>query len=128
MGLRNVGIHRTGGKGRAAHSRRSGDPYPEDMDDAPADAPLDPPLDASAPIVWMSTGEAAEFLGLRTRTLYRLIDEGQLAAFRFGRVIRLTRADVQEFVERCRIVPGSLDHLYVDGADRVTSSTASSSR
>lgn len=102
--------------GRVAHSRRRHRPYPAGMDDAPP----------AAPIVWMSTAEAAELLGLRTRTLYRLIDEGQLAAYRFGRVIRLTQADVLAFVERCRIAPGSLDHLYVDAADRVTSSTAAS--
>ena len=70
----------------------------------------------------MSTAEAAEVLGLRTRTLYRLIDEGQLPAFRFGRVIRLQRHDVEEFIERCRITPGSLDHLYPDAAVRQESS------
>ena len=66
----------------------------------------------------MSSGEAAEALGLRTRTLYRLIDEGQLPAYRFGRVIRLRRNEVEAFIEQCRIAPGSLDHLYPDGVDR----------
>ena len=81
--------------------------------------------------VWMSSGEAADALGLRTRTLYRLIDEGQLPAYRFGRVIRLKRHEVEAFVDRCRIAPGSLEHLYPDGAERqnralpTTSSTAS---
>lgn len=76
------------------------------------------PSAPSAPIEWMSSGEAAEVLGLRTRTLYRLIDEGQLPAFRFGRVIRLRRSDVEEFIERCRIAPGSLEHLYPDAVVR----------
>ena len=81
--------------------------------------------------VWMSSGEAADVLGLRTRTLYRLIDEGQLPAYRFGRVIRLKRHEVDAFVDRCRITPGSLEHLYPEGAERqnrelpTTSSTAS---
>ncbi len=69
------------------------------------------------PVVWMSTGEAADVLGLRTRTLYRLIDEGQLPAYRFGRVIRLKRHEVEAFVESCRITPGSLEHLYPDASD-----------
>ena len=90
------------------------------------------PVDSTAPIIWMSTGEAADALGLRTRTLYRLIDEGQLPAYRFGRVIRLRRHEVEAFIDRCRIAPGSLDHLYPDTVDRqdrtdtITSSMASS--
>ncbi len=83
-------------------------------------------------VAWMSTGEAADILGLRTRTLYRLIDEGQLPAYRFGRVIRLKRHEVDAFVESCRITPGSLEHLYPDGSDLqvrrepITSSTPAS--
>lgn len=59
-------------------------------------------------IDWMSTAEAAEYLGVQPRTLYRFIDEGRLAAYRFGRVIRLKRFDVEAFVQSCRIEPGSL--------------------
>lgn len=59
--------------------------------------------------VWLNTGEAAKRLGITPRTLYRFIDEGGLTAYRFGRVIRLKMTDVDEFVERCRIEPGSLD-------------------
>ena len=57
---------------------------------------------------WMSTAAAARYLGLTQRTLYRFIDDGDLPAFRFGRVIRLKRSDVDDFIERCRIVPGTL--------------------
>jgi excisionase family DNA binding protein len=60
---------------------------------------------------WMSTDEAAHHLGVTARTLYRFIDEGDLLAFRFGRVIRLKSADVDAFVEHCRIKPGELTHL-----------------
>ena len=63
-------------------------------------------------ITWMSTPSVAEYLGVNTRTVYRLIDEGELPAFKFGRVIRLKEADVVAFIERSRIAPGSLDHLY----------------
>lgn len=63
-------------------------------------------------IRWMSTKDAAEFLGVTLRSLYRFIDEGSLPAYKFGRVIRLTRGDVEAFIESCRIPPGSLEHLY----------------
>ena len=46
---------------------------------------------------WLSTKEAAEQLGITTMTIYRLIDEGQLPAYKFGRVIRLKETEVTEF-------------------------------
>ena len=64
------------------------------------------------PISWMSTKEASRYLGVNLRTLYRFIDEGELSAYKFGRVIRLKADDLARFVEGSRIVPGSLDHLY----------------
>jgi excisionase family DNA binding protein len=48
------------------------------------------------------------------RTLYRFIDEGQLPAYKMGRVIRLQARDVDDFIARARIVPGTLEHLYPD--------------
>ncbi len=73
------------------------------------------------PISWLSTKDAAERLGVTLRSLYRFIDEGGLAAYKFGRVIRLKEADVDAFIESSRIVPGSLEHLYpeVKGPTRV---------
>jgi excisionase family DNA binding protein len=66
----------------------------------------------SEAITWIGTREACERLGVTLRTLYRFIDEGQLAAYKMGRVIRLQVADVDSFIERMRIQPGSLEHLY----------------
>ena len=63
-------------------------------------------------IRWMSTKEAAEHLGVTLRSLYRFIDEGQVPAYKFGRVIRLKEEDVDRFIEACRVAPGSLEHLY----------------
>jgi excisionase family DNA binding protein len=60
----------------------------------------------------MSTPAVAEYLGLNTRTVYRLIDEGELRAHKFGRVIRVQEADLLDFIEKSRIEPGTLDHLY----------------
>lgn len=63
-------------------------------------------------IRWMSTRETAERLGVTLRTLYRFIDEGQIAAYKLGRVIRLKDNDVEAFIESARIEPGALEHLY----------------
>lgn len=66
----------------------------------------------SEAVRWLSTKEASDRLGITLRSLYRFIDEGELDAYRFGRVIRLKEADLDRFVESCRITPGSLEHLH----------------
>jgi len=63
-------------------------------------------------IRWLSTKEASERLGVTLRSLYRFIDEGDLVAYKFGRVIRVQEADVERFIDASRISPGSLEHLY----------------
>jgi len=65
-------------------------------------------------IVWLSTKECCERLGVTVRTLYRFIDEGQLAAYQMGRVIRVQEGDLAAFINSVRIAPGSLAHLYPD--------------
>lgn len=69
-------------------------------------------------IEWLSTQAAAARLGITTRTLYRFIDQGELPAYRMGRVIRLKRDEVDSFIERSRIKPGELEHLYPEPAPR----------
>ena len=64
------------------------------------------------PINWLSTKEASERLGITLRSLYRFIDEGDLVAYKFGRVIRIQEDDVERFIQASRITPGSLEHLY----------------
>ena len=61
---------------------------------------------------WCSSQQAADRLGLTPRTLYRLIDHGQLPAYRFGRVIRLQRREVEDYITACKVVPGTLGHLH----------------
>lgn len=63
-------------------------------------------------IEWLSTAEAANRLGINTRTLYRFIDAGELTAYKFGRVIRVKASDLDTFVEGAKVEPGSLEHLY----------------
>jgi len=65
-------------------------------------------------IEWIGTPEACARLGVTLRTLYRFIDEGQLPAYKMGRVIRLQAHEVDAFIERARIEPGTLEHLYPD--------------
>ncbi|MDA8312107.1 MAG: helix-turn-helix domain-containing protein [Actinomycetota bacterium] len=60
---------------------------------------------------WLSTKDASARLGVTLRSLYRFIDGGDLAAYKFGRVIRLKEEDVDRFIESCRIAPGDLEHL-----------------
>ena len=66
-------------------------------------------MSSSSGIVWLNTAETARRLGVTPRTLYRFIHEGQLPAYRFGRVIRLKETEVEEFIDACRISPGTLD-------------------
>ena len=76
---------------------------------------------ANDEIRWMGTQEAARYLGITPRTLYRFIDEGHIAAYKMGRVIRLKATDLDDFIESARIQPGTLEHLYPElktGAER----------
>ena len=66
------------------------------------------------PREWLGTPEAAERLGITQRTLYRLIDEGQVPAYKMGRVLRVRATDLEVFLENSRVAPGSLRHLYPD--------------
>ena len=45
----------------------------------------------------MSTGDACDELGITLRTLYRIIDEGRLPCYQFGRVYRLRTEDVEHY-------------------------------
>ncbi len=78
---------------------------------------------AGEEIRWLSTAAAAKRLGITNRTLYRFIDEGLLPAYRFGRVIRLQQKEVDAFIQRSRIEPGTLEHLYPESTS-ATSDTA----
>ena len=69
-------------------------------------------------IEWLGTTAAAKRLGITTRTLYRFIDEGYIAAYRMGRVIRVKGNDVDAYIEACRIEPGTISHLYPEVAPR----------
>ncbi len=60
---------------------------------------------------WLSAPETAAALGVTLRTVYSIIDSGELVAYKFRRVLRIRRADLDDYMERCRVVPGDLSHL-----------------
>jgi excisionase family DNA binding protein len=66
---------------------------------------------------WLGVPALAKELGVTLRTVYRLLDSGELASYRIGRVIRVRRSDVEKFLERVKVRPGDLAHLYDAGED-----------
>ena len=60
---------------------------------------------------WLSIPEVAKRLGVTVRTLYAIVNRGELTAYRFGRVYRVTSADLDKFLDSVRVKPGELDHL-----------------
>ena len=46
-----------------------------------------------------TVAEVAEVLGLSKRTIYREIDEGSLRCLRFGKAIRITDSQLEEFLK-----------------------------
>lgn len=65
--------------------------------------------------LWMSVQTAAKELEVTTRTIYRFINDGKLAAYRIGRVYRIRREDLDRFLLAAALQPGDLDHLVDDG-------------
>ena len=49
---------------------------------------------------WRRPVDVARLLGISTREVYRLIDTGALPAYKFGRVVRVQAADVEEYRRR----------------------------
>ena len=56
-------------------------------------------------------------LGVTIRTVYRLVDDGALTAYRLGRVIRIKRSDLAALIESCRIEPDTPLHLHDTSLD-----------
>jgi excisionase family DNA binding protein len=70
-------------------------------------------------VEWLSTKRAAWRMGVTPRTLYRLIDDGLVPAYRMGRVLRLRAHEVDAAIEAARVQPGSLSHLWNVGESAV---------
>lgn len=49
-----------------------------------------------------TTGEVAEKLNLSEKTIRNLIDSGELKAFKFGRVYRISEEQLNNFINQSR--------------------------
>jgi excisionase family DNA binding protein len=56
----------------------------------------------------ISTGEAACYLGIAMRTLYGLVEGGQVIARKHGRVLRYRVSDFDAYIEAVRVKPGEI--------------------
>ena len=65
---------------------------------------------------YLSIAEAAEILAVSPKTIRRRIDGGGLPAFRDGRLIRIKRADLDEYVARMSITPANADAVVAGTA------------
>lgn len=54
------------------------------------------------PVTLMKLDDAANFLRVSTRTVTRLIQAGELAAHKIGRQWRISRVDLQAYLNRTR--------------------------
>ena len=48
----------------------------------------------------MNVCEVARYLGVSTKTVYRLVSRGEIEAVRVGRLWRFRPADLEEFVKK----------------------------
>ena len=48
--------------------------------------------------------ELAELFKVTEKTIYRMVDRGELPCHRIGRIKRFSRDDVEAFLNRCRTV------------------------
>lgn len=55
---------------------------------------------------WLGTFEAAAFIQVSPNTLRKYVRRGLIPSARDGRAFRVRRADLEAFIERCRIEPG----------------------
>lgn len=63
---------------------------------------------------WLGSPAAAAYLGLNQRTLYKLVDQGEIRGYKLGRVHRFRRSDLESYLEASVIQPGDLRHLLPD--------------
>ena len=56
-----------------------------------------------------TVGDVAERLGVSTKTVYRLTQDGQLHSFRVGRNLRFSPNDLSTYTSRCDVLSSELD-------------------
>ena len=45
--------------------------------------------------------EAMDYLGIGENTLYRLLNSGELGAFRIGRIWKVPRKELDKYIDKC---------------------------
>jgi len=50
----------------------------------------------------LSYRQVGELLGVTDRTVWTLVNDGELPAIRFGRSVRIDPADLRAYIERCK--------------------------
>ena len=50
----------------------------------------------------LTAQQAAQFLAVSERTIWNLVKDGRLPAVRFGRILRIDRADLDAFIQACK--------------------------
>jgi excisionase family DNA binding protein len=62
-----------------------------------------PPSKGHRPVPWLiSVAEAAQHLGVSSKTVRRWIEQGELPHHRLGRQIRIAESDLIVFLHQCR--------------------------
>ena len=56
----------------------------------------------NAPNALLTYQEAAELLGVSDRTIWALVSRKQLAAVRFGRIVRIDPEDLKVFIRKAK--------------------------
>jgi excisionase family DNA binding protein len=51
--------------------------------------------------------EAADYLGVKPRMIWRLMDEGHLPKIKVGKLVRLDKKDLDDYIARRRVTVGS---------------------
>lgn len=64
---------------------------------------------------WLGVPALAKELGVTMRTAYAILDAGDIPCYRIRRVLRIKRVDVDTYLERVKVQPGELRHLYLPG-------------
>jgi excisionase family DNA binding protein len=54
--------------------------------------------------------QAGALLGVTERTVWTLVDDGELPAVRFGRSVRIDPADLRAYIDRCKTTAKGVDH------------------
>lgn len=49
---------------------------------------------------WLTLIEVADRLGIHRRTVQRLVEKGDIKAYRFGNVWRVKESDLNEYIEQ----------------------------